>query len=235
MAGHDLNGKVRVLGVPVGQETKASGQARRGIHLKLHIVQRPKALEDVLELGGCDVPIDVTQVDLLGNLTLPSEICDGGAWNSRTRTGGRNIRRRGSIYYRRPTGGTRNDASTGRHGPTKLALESLGDGTTVVLLGLAALHEDGKSLEVRNLRAELERCGDVGEVGHLDVGTALVPAGALVAEEDDIPHTTSLPAEVVPNVALLGLHDQLRYEDGPLLLGEGINGIALGTLGARGA
>ena len=236
LAGHDLNGKVRVLGVPVGQEAKASRQARRGVHLQLHIVQRPEALEYVLELGGSDVPIDITQIDLLGNLALPSQGGDGGARNGRTRNGGRGIRYRGStICYRRPTGGTRHDASTGCHGTTELALESFGDGTSVVLLGLAALDEDGKTLEVGNLRAELKRGGDVGEVGHLDVGAALVPAGALVAEEDDVLDATSLPAEVVPDVALMGLHDQLRHEHGPLLLGKGINGIALGALGARGA
>ena len=226
LAGHDLNRKVGVLGIPVRQEAKASRQARRGIHLQLDIVQRPEALEDVLELGGSDVPVDIAQIDLLGDLAPPSQGGDGGTGNGRARNGGRGSRHGGSsVCDRRPTGGAWHDASTGRHGTTELALESLGDGTAVVLLGLAALHEDGETLEVRNLRAELESGGDVGEVGHLDVGAALVPAGALVAEEDDVPDATGLPAEVVPDVALVGLHDQLRHEDGPLFLGEGISGI----------
>lgn len=226
LAGHDLNRKVGVLGIPVRQEAKASRQARRGIHLQLDIVQRPEALEDVLELGGSDVPVDIAQIDLLGDLAPPSYGGDGGTGNGRARNGGRGSRHGGSsVCDRRPTGGAWHDASTGRHGTTELALESLGDGTAVVLLGLAALHEDGETLEVRNLRAELESGGDVGEVGHLDVGAALVPAGALVAEEDDVPDATGLPAEVVPDVALVGLHDQLRHKDGSLLLGERICGI----------
>ena len=219
LAGHNLNGEVSILGVPVGQEAEASRQTRRRVHLKLHIVQRPEALEDVLKLGGGDVTINVTKVDLLGNLALSTGGCDGSAWDGRTRNSGRGSRRRGSIGHGRPARGTRNDASTGRHGTTELALQSLGDGATVVLLGLAALHEDGEPLKVWNLGAELEGSGDIGDVGHLDVGAALVPTGALVAEEDDFPHAASLAAEVVLDVALVGLHDQLRYEHGALLLG----------------
>jgi len=103
----------------------------------------------------------------------------------------------------------------------------------VVLLGLAALHQDGKALEVGDLRTELEGDGNVGEVGHLDIGTALVLAGALVAEENDILNAAGLAAEIVLDVALVGLPYQLRHKQCPLLLGAGVGSVALRAGRAR--
>mmetsp|Transcript_31704 Transcript_31704/g.92995 ORF Transcript_31704/g.92995 Transcript_31704/m.92995 type:complete len:371 (-) Transcript_31704:736-1848(-) len=183
------------------------------------MLQRSEALEDVLKLSGSDVAIDVAQIDLLGDFALPADGTNGNACRC-TRSGGRRGWHHGGIRHGRPAGGAGDNASTSRHGPAKLALESLGDGTSVVLLGLAALHQDGEALEVGNLRTELEGDGDVGKVGHLDVGTSLVPAGALVAEEDDLPNAASPAAEVLLDVALVGLHYQLGQKDGPLFLGE---------------